>query len=137
MSHGRGLTNATPPAVAAHVLIGIATAPRSRTYSSYKTTSGTRTSRTRRATRAPRRDGLRGYGTKSQLRADYAGKKGSALSSVAAYAARNRGPRGDEPSSTGLLGLNKAACSLSKISVCTTRARRGCRPNTASRHKPV
>ena len=67
MSHGRGLTNATPPAVAAHVLIGIATAPRSRTYSSYKTTSGTRTSRTRRATRAPRRDGSRGCGTQEPI----------------------------------------------------------------------
>ena len=55
---------------------------------------------------------LRCYGIRSQSRADYAGNKGSALSSVAAYAARNRGPRGDEPSSTGLFGLNKAACSL-------------------------
>jgi hypothetical protein len=45
-------------------------------------------------------------------------------SSVAAYAVRNRGPRGDEPSSTGLLGLNKAGCSLSKRSMCTTRALR-------------
>ena len=64
-----------------------------------------------RATRALARGVSRDCGIRSQSRADYAGNKGSALSSVAAYAVRNRGPRGDEPSSTGLFGLNKAACS--------------------------
>jgi hypothetical protein len=61
------------------------------------------------------------------LRADYAGNKGSALSPVAADAVRNRGPRGDEPSSTGLFGLNKGLLTLEAKGVHNARARHGCR----------
>ena len=100
---------------------------RAPTSASSRTTLATETLDIQHVTRAPAHGGSRGCGIRSQLRADYAGNKGSALSSVAAYAVRNCGHRRDEPSSSGLFGSKKAPCSLASLRVCTTRARHGCR----------